>query len=143
MKITDVRATALVRDLKETFLGGTYRITNRYTLVTEVVTDDGVVGMAFGGDEWRYQKGIVKVIEEYFRPLLIGEDPRDVEKLWDRMFYAEMDLGNRSIHTLDLSNRAVQMQAIAAVDIAIWDAIGKTLNTPLYKLLRSEEHTSE
>lgn len=135
MKIMDVRVTPLVRDLNETFLGGTYRITNRYTLVTEVVTDNGVVGKAFGGDEWRHQKEIVRVIEEYLRPLLIGEDPRDVEKLWDRMFFAEMDLGNRSIHTLDLRNRAIQSQAIAAVDIAIWDAIGKELDTPLYKLL--------
>ncbi len=135
MNITDVKAIPLVRSLDETFFGGTYRITSRNTLVTEVWTDNGVVGQAFGGDEWRYQTEIVRVIEEKFKPLLIGEDVRDVEKLWDRMFYCELDLENRSIHTLDLANKAVQMQAISGVDIALWDALGKSLNTPVYKLL--------
>ncbi len=135
MRITDVKPIPLVRDLQEVFSGGTYRITSRNTLVAEVWTDVGVVGRAFGGDEWRYQSEIVRVIEEYFKPLLVGEDLRDVEKLWDRMFCAEFDLGNRSIHTLDLANRAVQMQAIAAVDIALWDAIGKAFQTPVYRLL--------
>jgi D-arabinonate dehydratase len=135
MRITDVKAIPLVRMLDEVFLGGTYRITSRNTLVTEIRTDDGVIGRAFGGDEFRYQNEIVQVIEDHFKPLLVGEDVREVEKLWDRMFNLELDLGNRSIHTLDLANRAVQTQAIAAVDIALWDALGKSFDTPVYKLL--------
>ncbi len=135
MRIIDVKAIPLVRDLDEVFLGGTYSITSRNTLVTEIWTDDGVIGRAFGGDEWRYQKEIVSVIDDHFKPLLLGEDIRDVEKLWERMFNLEIDLGNRSIHTLDLANRAVQMQAIAAVDIALWDTLGKSMSTPVFKLL--------
>ncbi len=83
--IIDVKAIPLVRKLDDVFLGDTYRITSRNTLVTEVWTDDGVVGRAFGGDEWRYQNEIVRVIEEHFKPLLIGEDIRDVEKPRERM----------------------------------------------------------
>lgn len=135
MKIDDVRAIPLVRSLPKTFRGGTYQITSRNTLVTEILTDSGIVGSAFGGDEERYQNDIVRVIENSFKPLLIGEDPRDVEALWEKMFKAELDLENRGIHTLDLANRAIQMQAIAAVDIALWDTIGKAYQTPLYKLL--------
>jgi len=135
MQITDVKAIPLVRKLEEIFLGGTYRITSRNTLVTEIWTDDGIIGQAFGGDEWRYQDDIVNVIEEHFKPLLVGEDIREVEKLWERMFNLSLDLGNRSIHTLDLANQAIRTQAIAGVDVAIWDALGKTMDTPVYKLL--------
>jgi len=140
MRITDVKAIPLVRPLEEAFLGGTYRITSRNTLVAEVWTDAGVVGRSFGGDEEKYQADVVHVIEDCYRGLLIGEDPRDVERLWNEMFNADPDLENRGIHTLDLINKAIQMQAIAAVDIALWDAIGKALQVPVYKLLGGFRH---
>ena len=135
MKILDVRATPLVRPLKETFRGGTYQITSRNTLVTEVEADNGQIGITFGGDEEKYQNDVVQVIESVLRPLLVGEDLWTVERLWDKMFQAEPGLENRGIHTLDLVNRAIHMQAIAAVDIALWDLLGKSCEVPLYKLL--------
>ncbi len=135
MEITEVKAIPLVRSLPEPFLGGTYRITSRNTLVTEVHTDAGFVGQVFGGDEDKYQQEIAAVIETRLAPLLLGEDPRDVEKLWERMFRADPGLENRGLHTLDLANKAVLMQAISAVDIALWDVIGKAFSTPVCKLL--------
>ena len=135
MKITQVKAIPLVRQLPEPFLGGTYRITSRNTLVTEIHTDTGIVGQVFGGDEDRYQQQIATVIETRLAPLLIGEDPRNVEKLWERMFRVDPGLENRGLHTLDLANKAVLMQAISAIDIALWDVIGKTFATPVSKLL--------
>jgi L-alanine-DL-glutamate epimerase-like enolase superfamily enzyme len=135
MRISEVKAIPLVRSLDEVFLGGTYRITSRNTLVTEIWTDDGVVGRAFGGDECRYQGQVVEVIEKHFKPILMGEKLCDVEKIWLNMFNMRIDLGNRSIHSLDLANCAVQTQAIAAVDIAIWDALGKSMNMSVSKLL--------
>jgi hypothetical protein len=50
MKITRIEIIPLVRELEEAFSGGTYRIVNRYTLVTRVYTDVGIVGEVFGGD---------------------------------------------------------------------------------------------
>lgn len=135
MKITDVRAIPLIRPLDEAFLGGTYRITSRNTLVTEIITDGGVVGQSFGGDEEKYQDDVAGVIEKCFKPMLIGQDAFDSEKLWEMMFRSKPGLENRGIHTLDLANCAILMQAIAAVDIALWDAKGKTLGMPVYKLL--------
>jgi len=135
MKITKIEAIPLVRKLDQEFLGGTYRIINRNTIVTRVHTDEGIIGEIFGGDEDYSQARVVGVIRDYFAPLLIGEDPRDVERLWDKMFSLPIDLGNRSLHTLDLYNHAIIMQAIAAVDMALWDALGKLYNVPVYKLL--------
>lgn len=136
MLIKEVRAIRLERDLDRVFQGGTYQITNRYTLVTEVVLSNGVRGVMFGGDEWRWQKEIADLINDHFHGLLAGRNVMDVEQHWDAMFQSRaMEKWNRSIHVLDLANRAVQMQAIAAVDIALWDAIGKALHLPVWKLL--------
>jgi len=135
MKITNIEVIPLVRRLENTFSGGTYRIVNRNTLITRVYTDQGIVGEVFGGDEDRTQTEIVALIRNELAPLLVGEDARDVERLWEKMFSHPVDLGNRSLHVLDLHNHAIVMQAIAAIDMAIWDALGKLYNVPLYKLL--------
>jgi len=135
MKISRVEVIPLVRSLDEEFMGGTYRIVNRNTLVTRVYTDAGIVGQAFGGDEDQRQTEVVNLIRQHFDPLLRGEDARDVERLWQMMFHCPVDLGNRSIHVLDLNNHAIRMQAIAAVDMALWDARGKYYGVPLFKLL--------
>jgi L-alanine-DL-glutamate epimerase-like enolase superfamily enzyme len=135
MKITKVEVIPLVRRLEEEFAGGTYRIVNRNTLVTRVHTDQGITGQAFGGDEDQRQDLVVKVIRDHLAPALQGEDARHVERLWHKMFNCPVALDNRSIHILDLNNHAIRMQAIAAVDMALWDALGKYYRVPLYKLL--------
>jgi L-alanine-DL-glutamate epimerase-like enolase superfamily enzyme len=135
MKIAKIEVIPLVRKLNREYVGGTYTITNRNTLVTRVYTADGIIGQAFGGDEDQLQGRIVNLIRNHLAPLLVGEDIRDVERLWEKMFYCNVDLGNRALHVLDLNNRAVLTQAIAAIDNAIWDGLGKLYNTPLYKLL--------
>jgi L-alanine-DL-glutamate epimerase-like enolase superfamily enzyme len=135
MKIIKIEAIPLVRKLEEVFSGGTYKITNRNTIVTRVYTDAGIIGEAFGGDEDRWQNQVVSVIRQHLAPLLVGEDARDVERLWERMFTCKADLGNRALHVIDLINRAILTQAIAAIDNALWDALGKYYGVPLYRLL--------
>jgi L-alanine-DL-glutamate epimerase-like enolase superfamily enzyme len=135
MKITQIEVIPLVRKLDKVFKGGTYNILNRNTIVTRVYTDSGIVGEAFGGDEDHTQDSIVTLIRQHLAPMLLGEDVRDIERLWEMMFHCDVDLGNRALHVLDLINRAILMQAIAAIDNAIWDALGKLYNIPLYKLL--------
>ena len=135
MKITKVDVIPLVRKLEKEFTGGTYKITSRNTIVTRVYTDLGIVGEAFGGDEDRWQLQVVSLMREHLAPMLIGEDACNVEHLWESMFHSNVDLGNRALHMIDMINRAVLMQAIAAIDNAIWDALGKLYGVPLYKLL--------
>lgn len=134
--IRDIRAIPLERRLDRVFHGGTYRIDSRYTLIVEVELANGKVGQTFGGDEERYQKEIAGCINGSFRNLLIGGDVFAVERHWDAMFHCEsLGLENRGIHTLDLANKSIILQAIAAVDICLWDAAGKTLGLSLCRML--------
>jgi D-arabinonate dehydratase len=135
MKVTQVEVIPLARKLESPFEGGTYRIVNRYTLVTRIHTDEGLVGEVFGGDEDMTQNEIIALIRDHFAPMLVGKDPRNVEQLWHEMFFYNVDLGNRGLHQLDMRNRGIVTQAIAAVDNALWDLLGKIYEAPLYKLL--------
>ncbi len=135
MRIQSIEAIPLVRHLEDVFQGGTYKITSRNTIVTRVTLDNGVVGETFGGDEDQYQMEVCRIVNDIYAPLLAGEDVRDVEKHWERMWLTRVDLNNRGIHTLDLAKHCVETQAIAAVDNACWDALGKALDQPVFKLL--------
>jgi L-alanine-DL-glutamate epimerase-like enolase superfamily enzyme len=94
-------------------------------IVCHVRTDEGLDGLgytlAFGG-------GGAEAIEVYLatrlRPLVVGQDPLFVERLWERMFRA--DRGIR--------RHGVAGYALAAVDIALWDLVGKAAGLPLYQL---------
>jgi L-alanine-DL-glutamate epimerase-like enolase superfamily enzyme len=135
MKIKHIEAIPLVRQLEDIFQGGTYKITSRNTIITRIELDNGVVGETFGGDEDQYQLDVCRIVNDIFRPLLIGGDARDVEAHWEKMWQTRVDLNNRGIHMLDVAKHCVRTQAIAAVDIALWDALGKALRQPVHKLL--------
>ena len=61
----------------------------------------------------------------YLKPLLIGADPWDIEFLWQHMYRKTMAFGRKGIG----------MVAISAVDIALWDMLGKSAKQPVYRLL--------
>lgn len=125
MHITDVRTTCLAVPLSRVFRGGTYEITVRCTIITEVLTDTGLSGCTYAGDERARQGLIADIIASRLKPLLIGQDPLEVERLWDRMF----------AETIPHGERATILQAIGAVDIALWDLKGKAAGVPVHKLL--------
>jgi D-arabinonate dehydratase len=102
---------------------GKYTYSESGTIIVRVRTDDGVEGIGSTGG----QPGPDNVICEAAKvlgPLAVGLDVFDVERLWDRMYQPKI-YGARGLST----------RAMSAIDIAMWDAIGKTLKIPLYKLL--------
>jgi len=88
----------------------------------EIVTDKGIRGIGIGGG------GAGFVADGHLRHLLIGEDPFNVERISDLLWRATMHYGRKGIVT----------HAISAVDLALWDIIGKALEQPVYKLLGGE-----
>src|SRR5262247_1309751 len=91
-------------------------------LVVEVFTDAGLVGIGNAALSPRVTK---RVIDLYLKPLLLGKDPFDTEFLWQHMYRQTMAFGRKGIG----------MVAISAVDIAIWDVLGKGAGQPVFKLL--------
>ncbi|WP_342051690.1 MULTISPECIES: mandelate racemase/muconate lactonizing enzyme family protein [unclassified Cupriavidus] len=135
MKIRHIEAIPLDMELSEVFKGGTYQVATRPTIVTRVHLENGIVGETYGGDEFHTQGQIVDVMRNHLGPLLAGEDVRDFQRLWEKMFHIDLDLGNRGLHQLDMHPRGILLQAISCLDNAMWDARGKLYGTPVYKLL--------
>ncbi len=91
-------------------------------LVVEVFTDDGLVGI---GNAALAPQVTKQAIDLYLKPLLIGRDPWDIEFLWQNMYRKTIAFGRKGIG----------MVAISAIDIALWDILGKSAKQPVYRLL--------
>lgn len=97
-------------------------------LLVEIFTDDGQVGL---GNAALAPQVTKQVIDLYLKPLLIGQDAWEVERLWQNMYRKTMAFGRKGIG----------MVAISAVDIALWDLIGKSAKQPVYRLLGGRTKT--
>jgi len=91
------------------------------TVLVEVELNDGTVGIgcSIGGEPACY------IIEKHLSRFVEGQDPRNVELIWDQMWRA----------TLPYGRKGLAVQAISAVDLAIWDCLGKLRGEPVYALL--------
>ena len=91
-------------------------------VIVRVETDAGVTGY---GECSAMNRAVIKsVVTDSLAPLLVGENPLDIERLWEKMY----------VSTYKLRGQA-QSIGISGVDIALWDILGKTLDTPVYQLL--------
>lgn len=136
MKITDVRATLLSAVVPEerrwrTDLGVAVKMDN---CIVEVETDEGITGIGAGQGNAEVVKAVV---ETQLRPQLLGRDPGLIEGHWERMYS-----GSRGEPALERgypqpasARRGDTLCAIAGVDIALWDILGKSLGQPIYRLL--------
>jgi L-alanine-DL-glutamate epimerase-like enolase superfamily enzyme len=103
----------------------------RYITLARVETDDGVVGWGECISQFPESALAVKtVIEQGYAPLLEGEDPIDVERLWNKMLARIWWYGPQGIAAFGVS----------AVDMALWDLKGKLLGLPVCRLLGGRLH---
>ena len=123
--INRIETVAIQVPLEREFHGSHYHMADRATLITRVITDDGVVGEAYVGDEGATLRQIDRVVQEEIAPRLFGEDAFAVERCWQIGYPATYDI---------LRDRRIGLVALAGVDSAIWDAVGKALNIPLWRL---------
>jgi L-rhamnonate dehydratase len=97
-------------------------------LIVEVFTDNGRSGIGNAALAPRVTK---QVVDLYLKPILMGRDPWDIEALWQQMYRSTMAFGRKGIG----------MAAISAVDIALWDVLGKAAGKPVFKLLGGRTKT--
>ena len=93
----------------------------RSQLFVTVRTDEGVEGLGMNSGVFATRT----VIDRNLKDLLVGQDPFNIEKLWDDMFWRVRGFGRKG----------VAIEAIAAVDVALWDLKAKALDLPLHRLL--------
>ena len=119
MKITAITTQEYQWPRAKPITNGLHTYTDVNFALVKIETDVGLVGIGLGkgGPIWR-----ASVAE--LSPLLIGEDPIDVERLWHKMLIPKLT-GRRGLVT----------RAISSIDIGLWDIRGKAANMPLYKLL--------
>lgn len=126
MKITDVEAIIL----RQPVLDDGIADGSQDDLVIKVTTDDGIVGIGEVDSAPEAVKALVHrdsshAIAGSLRDLLVGEDPRDVERLWQKMYRGLIYIGRRGI----------ALHALSGIDIALWDIKGKAEGKPVYELL--------
>jgi L-rhamnonate dehydratase len=126
MKITDVEAIYLrLPDLDAARCDGT-----QDTLVIRIHTDEGIIGVGEVDSSPLVAKAIVDAppshsIAAGLRSLLIGENPIEIERLWDKMYKG----------TIYFGRTGPAIHAMSGVDIALWDIFGKAMNRSVSELL--------
>jgi len=126
MKIVEVNTYALQSALEQPFAFSQGWITKRSATLVEVVTDQGVSGWGEAFNQGLEPPQIsAAAIAHALRPLLLGANPLNTEVLWHKMYHATRDYGRKGS----------VMAAISAIDIALWDIVGKTYGVPIYQLL--------
>ena len=95
-------------------------------VIAELKTDEGLRGLGyslvFGGGG---AESVLSYLDTRLKPLLIGEDPLAVERLWEKMYR-----GDRGVRRVGIAG-----MALSALDIGLWDIAGKAANQPIHKLL--------
>ena len=109
MKITEVKPFAV-------WVG------RRNQMLVKIETDEGIYGWGESGFSGR-ELGVKGIIEHY-REFLIGKDPMSRGALWQEMYRSQYFEGGRTLTA-----------AISAIDIALYDIVGKKLGVPVYELL--------
>jgi L-alanine-DL-glutamate epimerase-like enolase superfamily enzyme len=121
------------------------RIASFDSALVRVETEGGLVGYgeakaAVGSAGTN--AALVTCIERELAPLIVGEDARDISRLWDVMYN-----GSRAHFALArghafpvLGRRGLTVAALAGIDIALWDLLGKSLGAPVWRLLGGRRH---
>lgn len=125
MKITDIQTYNLRVPIEGEKFGFSQKwIGARTALVVKVSTDSGEFGW---GEAFCHDAGhaIEAIIQHTFTPHLIGRDPLQINVLWDDLYNWTKDYGQKGI----------VISALSAIDIALWDILGKATGLPVSILL--------
>jgi len=131
LKITDVEAIILRQPvLDEGIADG-----SQDDLVIRIHTDEGITGIGEVDSSPEAVHALVSATSSHaiahsFHSLLVGEDPTDIERLWQKMYRGMNYIGRRGI----------ALHAQSGIDIALWDIKGKAAGKPISELLGGAIH---
>ena len=131
MKITDVETLMLRLPVVREIGDGCQNI-----LIILVRTDEGITGIGEAHTLPLANKAVIdapmsSVSAQGLRHILVGEDPRDIGRLWDKMYR----------HTQTYGRRGLALHVISGIDIALWDILGKAAGLPVWRLIGGARRT--
>jgi L-alanine-DL-glutamate epimerase-like enolase superfamily enzyme len=129
MKITHLTTRAYRIPPNPAWEDATNKVDGIEFIVVEVHTDSGTTGVGLSYTVDVGGTAIKALVEDYLANLVVGQDPLRYEAIWNLLQRQSRRLG-----------LGVNSMAIAAIDIAIWDLIGKHYGQPLYKILGGFRH---
>ena len=128
MKVTGIE-TLVLDNLPSR--GGGYPGGRRFLFI-KLLTDEGVVGLgervSGGVTDLAPQIALLQHLAEQF---VVGQSPFDIERIWQRMFATPHDYRHPGMD---------RTPAISAIEMALWDIVGKATNQPIYNLLGGRYH---
>ena len=126
MKITDIRVHILQSELEQPFAFSQGWVRVRSATIVEIHTNNGLIGWGEAFAQGLESPQIAASAIEYsLKPLILGQDPRNVEVLWHSMYN----------HTRDFGRKGSIIAAISGIDIALWDLLGKAYAAPVSQLI--------
>jgi D-arabinonate dehydratase len=124
MEITDVESYAIEIPLKEPVSFSNRTLHFRDHAITHVRTDSGLEGVGYSLG-YEAAELVAGAVDSRLTEVVLGEDPRDTERLWHEMYEDNVQIGRTGLF----------LRAISTVDMALWDLKAKAAGEPLYKLL--------
>ncbi|MGE5615203.1 MAG: mandelate racemase/muconate lactonizing enzyme family protein [Bacillota bacterium] len=119
MKITDLLVKAYSAPYEKPISNGKYTYSATEIVVCEVLTDEGITGIG-----WAHGSKLVIDTMLSLRERVLGQDPFNVERIWSMMYLPKV-----------YGRKGLEMRAISAVDIALWDIKGKVAGRSIRQLL--------
>ena len=116
MKITGISNRQYRWPRRKPIRNGMFTYTDVTLSVVEIETDAGIVGLGLGG--------VNASLLEQFKPLLVGQDPLNVERLWHALWVPKL-----------VGRRGTETRTISSLDIALWDLVGKATGTSVHQML--------
>src|SRR5919206_1416082 len=121
IKIRDIKVYVLDAALAEPFAYSQAWYERRGACLVEIIAEDGNSGWGEAFGPARLNAPIV----EFYKPLLIGADALASEAIWQNLYNRLRDHGQKGL----------AIEALSAVDIALWDLKGRHLGLPIHRLL--------
>jgi D-galactarolactone cycloisomerase len=125
MKVKSVSSHILRAPLgAQKFYSSQAAFPERNSYLVRVETDSGLVGWGEGG-QYGPPEPVAAIVDAVFVPQLIGRDPTEPVRIWEEHYAFSRDFGQKGTY----------IEAISAIDIALWDIAGQAAGLPVWKLL--------
>ncbi|RSH80103.1 hypothetical protein EHS25_007305 [Saitozyma podzolica] len=125
MKIKSIRTTTICVPLGDkVFHSSQARFPARNSCLVRIETDSGLIGWGEGGQH-RPPQPVAACLNHVLGPKILGRDPTEPVRTWEELYSFSRDFGQKGTY----------IEALSAIDIALWDISGKALGVPVWKLL--------